>query len=402
VALSALGRNVWLLSATSLVTDISSEMLTSVLPLYLLYQLQVSPAALGVVEGVHQGGAALVRLLSGAASDRWQRYRELLATGYGLSAVSKLGLLLVGPSVGSLLAVTWLDRIGKGIRTTPRDGLLSLSVPRHALGTAFGLHRAFDTAGAVLGPALAFSLLHFIPDGYDVVFAVSLALASIGVAIIVTFVKNPQQGPDATPAENAPLARLWSDVGYRAVVVASFVLGLCTASDSLIYLTLQSALHFPRTWIPLLYVATPLVYLALSIPVGRIADKLGHLRVLFVSYSALLAVYVLGASATKIALGLPLLVANVTLLGLHYASSDGVMMALTSRLLPVQRRGVGLGLVSAGVGTGKLLGTIAFGALWSSFGSGVALRALSFALALSLTFALVHVIRKPEAFHEVE
>jgi MFS family permease len=385
VALSALGRNVWLLSATSLVTDISSEMLTSVLPLYLLYQLQVSPAALGVVEGVHQGGAALVRLLSGAASDRWQRYRELLATGYGLSAVSKLGLLLVGPSVGSLLAVTWLDRIGKGIRTTPRDGLLSLSVPKHALGTAF-----------------AFSLLHFIPDGYDVVFAVSLALASIGVAIIVTFVKNPQQGPDATPTESAPLARLWSDVGYRAVVVASFVLGLCTASDSLIYLTLQSALHFPRTWIPLLYVATPLVYLALSIPVGRIADKLGHLRVLFVSYSALLAVYVLGASATKIALGLPLLVANVTLLGLHYASSDGVMMALTSRLLPVQRRGVGLGLVSAGVGTGKLLGTIAFGALWSSFGSGVALRALSFALALSLTFALVHVIRKPEAFHEVE
>jgi nitrate/nitrite transporter NarK len=159
----AVGRNVWLLGFTSLVTDMSAEMVASVLPMYLMFHLQLSPAAVGLVEGLHQGGASIARVASGLLADNFRRYKEVAVVGYLTSALCRIGLLLVGSSTGGIAAITLIDRAGKGTRTPARDALISLSAPARGLGAAFGVHRALDTIGAMLGPVLAVALLRWAP-----------------------------------------------------------------------------------------------------------------------------------------------------------------------------------------------------------------------------------------------
>jgi hypothetical protein len=150
-------RNVVNLGLTSLFTDVSSEMISTILPMYMLFTLRMTTLQLGVVDGVYQGASAIMRLAAGVTADRSGRHKEVALAGYGLSAVCKLGLLAVGGAFGPLVAIVLADRTGKGIRTAPRDALISLSSPRSQLGVAFGVHRALDTAGGLVGPLVAFA-----------------------------------------------------------------------------------------------------------------------------------------------------------------------------------------------------------------------------------------------------
>lgn len=156
---TGIGRNVFFLGLTSLFTDISSEMVASILPIYLVFALRFTPLEFGVIDGLYQGVTALLRIVGGIAADAWRRYKEIAAIGYAASAVCKLGLIAAGGAWGALAVVLLVDRTGKGIRTAPRDALISLSSATSSLGTAFGVHRALDTAGAFLGPVVAFALL---------------------------------------------------------------------------------------------------------------------------------------------------------------------------------------------------------------------------------------------------
>src|SRR5919109_1351807 len=197
-------RTVVLLGLTSLVTDISSEMVATVLPLYLVYVGGFTPLAYGVIDGVYQGATAFVRLASGFIGDRWQRHKDVAATGYGLSAVTKLLLATAGTAVSAIGAIVLLDRIGKGIRTAPRDAMISLSTPEKQLGVAFGVHRALDTTGAVLGPIVAFAMLAIAPLAFHSLFVVSFCIALVGVAVLVLFV-DPERAPaDARERPRAP------------------------------------------------------------------------------------------------------------------------------------------------------------------------------------------------------
>src|SRR3954454_14086871 len=189
-------RTVLLLGLTSLFTDISSEMVVTVLPLYLVYVGQFSPVAFGFVDGIQRGAAALTGLASGFASDRFRRHKEVAATGYGLSAVVKLGLVTAGTALSTISALVLVDRIGKGIRTAPRDAMISLATPREDLGVAFGVHRALDTTGAMLGPLLAFGILALAANAYTSVFLVSFCIAIVGVGIIVLLVPRPRRDAD--------------------------------------------------------------------------------------------------------------------------------------------------------------------------------------------------------------
>jgi hypothetical protein len=189
-AKARVSRNVVGLGFTSLFTDISSEMVSSVLPMYLVLFLRLSPLQFGVVDGLYQGVGALVKIGFGFAADRLARHKEVAFLGYGLSAVCKIGLLAVGSAWGLLSAVIILDRTGKGIRTAPRDALISLSSSPSQLGLAFGVHRALDTLGAMIGPLLAFALLALIPNAFDAVFVASLCFALIGLAVLGLFVEN--------------------------------------------------------------------------------------------------------------------------------------------------------------------------------------------------------------------
>ena len=383
------GRNVWILGLTSLLTDASSEMVAAILPLYALYFLQTSPAMFGVVDGLQRGGASLVKLAAGWFTDRSQRHKSVAAAGYLASAVSKLGLLLAPGGASALTALVVLDRLGKGIRTSPRDAIISLSVPRGALASAFGVHRALDTTGAMLGPLLAFLVLRWIADGYDVVFAISLALALVGVAALVLFVDTSVIGA-ARPAEPlSPAARWWSP-RFVMIAVLAGAFGMATISDAFIYLSLQRKLGFDQSYLPLLFVATPAVYLTLAIPVGRVADRVGRTSVIVGGYAALLLLYVILASSAS---SLAVIVVCVFLLGSFYAMTDGVFAALASSEVPPERRATGLALVSTCGDVGRLVSSVFFGWMWSRSSPDAAARAFIPLMAVTLVLAIVVIWR---------
>ncbi|HMC80705.1 MAG TPA: MFS transporter, partial [Acidimicrobiia bacterium] len=272
--------NVALLGMTSLVTDVSSEMVSSVLPLYLTVRLGFSALQFGATDGLMGLATALTGLMGALLADRWRRYREVAGTGYGLSATSRLGLRSARgwfPILGWLTA----DRFGKGIRTGPRDALISLSAPPGRLGEAFGLHRMLDTGGALAGPLLAVVLLSVAPGSYSNVFLASFFIAAGGLAILVLFVENRSARHAGTAARLwSPLRSLWSHRLYRRVLLATALLSIAAVSDSFLFLTLRRRVSIDQRWFPILFVVESVVYLVLAVPCGRLSDRLGAGRVL--------------------------------------------------------------------------------------------------------------------------
>ena len=195
----------WALGFTSLLTDISSEMVSSVLPIYLVLYMGMSPLMFGLVDGIYQGAAAIVRVAAGVLADRWNRHKEVAAWGYGLSAACRLLIPAAGNAWGSIAAIIALDRVGKGIRTAPRDALIAQRSRSSDLATAFGVHRSLDAAGAMLGPVIAFGLLALLPNKFDVLFVASFGIAIVGLGVILLFVparirtrdKSPDTGLDS-------------------------------------------------------------------------------------------------------------------------------------------------------------------------------------------------------------
>ncbi len=377
-----------LLGVTSLLTDISSEMVAAVLPLYLLYQLQVSALQLGVIDGIYQGCSGLVRLGAGFMADRWRRQKDVAAGGYALSAASRVGLLLSGgalvPIAGSVLA----DRIGKGIRTAPRDALISLSVPQERLGMAFGVHRFLDTGGALLGPLLAFALLSLAPRSFDVVFLPSFSIALIGLGVIVLFVKNREVRRGAGAADALPwreCARLLLLPRFRGLVVLSGLLTLFTASDAFIYIGLQRRGSVAIGLFPLLYVGTALFYLLLALPAGRLADRTGRRNLYLVGQVFMVGIYavLLLPSGRGWLSGLAL-----PLLGAYYACTDGVLMAAASAELDEALRTSGLALLTTVTSLGSFASSIMIGALWTAAGMEAAFRLMGAAFVLLPTLAV--------------
>jgi MFS family permease len=345
-------------------------MISAVLPLYIVYGLDLSPLYLGIVDGLYQGVAALVRIAAGGVADRFRRLKEVAGFGYGLSAICKLGLLAASSSTPFLASVVVLDRIGKGIRTAPRDALLSMSAPRTALATAFGIHRAFDTAGAMLGPLVAFALLALVPGDFDLIFIVSFCVAVIGVALFALFVDSQKAEPSSLePTRLAAPNRfleLFKLARFRALVVVASLLSVFAISDGLVYVVLQRRAGFAVRYVPLLYVASALVYMLLAVPVGRLADRMGRQRVLVAGFALMSAMYGLllfgGSTAFAVA-------GCVALVGATYAATDGVFAALASDMVPVESRTTGLAVLTTSTTLARLLASIVFGAVWTRFGA---------------------------------
>jgi MFS family permease len=391
------GRTVVLLGLTSLLTDISSEMVVTVLPLYLVYVGGFSPLAFGLIDGIYNGATAIVRLASGFAGDRWQRHKEVAATGYGLSALCKLGLLSVGTAVTAIGAVVLLDRTGKGIRTAPRDAMISLSTPKEQLGTAFGVHRAMDTTGAMIGPLLAFGILALAPLAFHSIFLVSFCIAVLGLAVLVLFVR-PRAPEGAEAGKPAVQPTLRGAVGlvrvprYRALLVAGAALSLATASDAFIFLILQDQLDLRATLFPLLFVVSAGTFMVLAVPMGRLADRFGRGRVLLGGYVLLLLVY---AALLAPLGGWLLLIVALGMLGAYYAATDGVLMALGSAVIPEEVRGSGLALLGTATSLARLFASLAFGGLWALWGIDAALVCFAATLAVAVALAAVMLLRNP-------
>jgi len=377
-------RNVVLLGVTSMLTDISAEMVAAVLPIYLFYALGLSPLQFGAVDGAYQGAAALVRVVGGLVSDRLRRHKEVAATGYGISALCKPALLLAGNAWGVIVGVILLDRAGKGIRTAPRDALISLSTEPADLGSAFGVHRALDTLGAMLGPLLAFGLLFLTPGAFDVIFVLSFCIALLGLGVLLFFVQNPAADNSAVPSEHVSVrsaAALLAAPRFRWLVVTSAALGLTTISDAFVYLSLQRRLDFSVGFVPLLYVGTALAFMLLAVPLGRLSDRIGRLPVFLGGYALLALVYVSLLLPGGGQLGL---VAYLVAFGAYYAATDGVLMAMGASLVPSHLRATGLALLGTATGLSRLLASVVFGALWTLVGIEVAVMAFGVGLLLAM------------------
>ena len=345
------GRTVWALIA-------------SILPLYLVLQLGMQPLAFGFIDGVYQGGAALVRVAAGAMADRLQRYKAVAVTGYALSAFCRIALLAAGSSWSIITGTVAVDRLGKGVRTAPRDALISLSTDRAYLATAFGVHRALDAGGAMLGPLVAFALLAAAPTRYDILFAVSFAVAIAGLSAIILFVE-PAARVASAAAPVPPRGRIRDVVGdacFRGLLIGGFLLAVATVSDAFLYLALQRRLAVGATAFPLFYVGTSTFNAVFSIPAGRLADRWGRRAVFLCGYAALAAVYVILILPAGSAI---VVVLTLALLGLYYAATDGVLTALAAAVLPSEAAGTGLSLLATATNGGKLLSSILFGFLWA-------------------------------------
>jgi len=385
---AAVPPNVLALGSVSLVTDISSEMITAVLPMYVIFTLGLSPLQFGALNGLYFGVTALVRLAGGHAADRWQRRKLVAGGGYALSAVCKLGLLAAGSSVTGLGAVIAADRTGKGLRTGPRDALISLSSTPETLGRSFGVHRALDTVGAFLGPLVAFGLLLANPGRYDTVFVASFCIAAFAVVMLALLVRDRTEVVDhdhENPVSVGAALRLLLLPRFRRVCIAAVLLGVVALSDAFVYLLLQQRLDISAEYFPLLPLGTSAAYLLLAIPFGHLADRVGRIRVFVGGYGALLCAYLLLFGPVG---GTALLVPTLTLHGLFYAASDGVLMAAVGPMLPAQLRASGMALIQTGQSVAMLTSSVLFGAAWDRWGPHPAIGLAVASLAAAILAAL--------------
>ncbi|NUO46739.1 MAG: MFS transporter [Streptomyces sp.] len=365
------------LGTVSLITDVSSEMVTAVLPLYLVTTLGFSPLGFGALDGVYNGVSALVQLTGGHLADRIRNHKLLAGLGYGLSALCKPLLLLAG-SIGALGTVLALDRTGKGLRTAPRDAMISLSTPVERQGRAFGVHRAMDTTGAMLGPLAAFFILRAAADGYDAVFGVSACVAVLGVVVLLLFVPGRRRDTpdDEAETEARPPVRVGEALALlrvprlRALAGCAALLGLTTVSDAFVYLLLQRRAGVGEEWFTLLPLGTAVVFLLLAVPLGALADRIGRRTVFLAGHVGLLTAYALLLWAPDTPLLVP---AVLALHGAFYAATDGVLPAALAAVVPEHLRASGLAIVGTSQALARFCCSLAFGAAWTLWGDGPAL-----------------------------
>jgi MFS family permease len=372
-----------LLGVVSLLTDVSSEMINSVLPQYLTYKVGLSLVAYGFIDGLYQGVSAAVRIAGGAAADRGNHPKWVAAVGYGVSALTRIAMV-PAHAFAAITAVVTVDRLGKGLRTAPRDALITQASAPESLGRSFGVHRMLDTVGAALGPLIAFVVLWAVPDGYNSVFVVSFSFAAVGFAVLLLFVPDRPTGRPGSRVRLRDIGRQIAAPALRRPMAAAAMLGLFTVGDGFIYLSLAERDDLAAMWFPLLYVGTNIAYMLLAIPFGRLADRVGRVRVFLAGHGALLTVYLITGGPFPALAGTLLALA---LLGMYYAATDGVLAAIAAGLSAEQTRGTGIAAAQTVVAVARFSSSVLFGSFWLLLGRGTALIAAAGALLVAMAFS---------------
>jgi MFS family permease len=388
--MNAVPRTVWALGAVSLCMDLSSEMVHGLLPLFLTGVLGASMVAVGVIEGIAEATASVVKVFSGALSDRFARRKPLVVLGYGLAALSK-PLFPLAASVPLVLFARFADRIGKGIRGAPRDALIADVTPPEVRGTAYGLRQALDTVGAVLGPLAAVGLMLLFADDIRRVLWVAVVPALAAVAVLVLFVREPKrERPPTRPANPLTRTALASLGGrYWAIVALGAVLTLARFSEAFLVLRAQE-LGVALALVPLVLVVMNVVYTAVSYPAGVAADR-GHRRALLVWGLAALIAADLSIAASASVAGLA---AGIVLWGAHMGLTQGLLSTLVADAAPVDARGTAFGVFHMISGVALLAASVLAGLLWSAYGAGATFFAGAAFCALALAGLLLAAPRR--------
>lgn len=359
-----LPRAIWVLGFVSLLMDIASEMVHSLLPLFLVGSLGLSVVVVGLIEGVAESTALVVKVFSGMLSDHLRRRKLLAVVGYALGAASKPAFALA-QGAGLVVAARFVDRIGKGIRGAPRDALVADLVPPAQRGAAYGLRQSLDTVGAFVGPLLATVLMLLLAGDFRAVFWVAVLPAALAVLLLVAGVREPEAASGRaarSPIRRESLRRLAP--AYWAVVVIGAVFTLARFSEAFLVLR-AGQLGVAASFVPLVMVAMNIVYALAAYPFGRLSDSIGHRALL--GWGLL----VLVASDLVLALapGWPTLLLGVALWGLHMGMTQGLLAAMVADTAPEDLRGTAFGLFNLVGGAAMLLASVIAGVLWERIGS---------------------------------
>ena len=380
---SNIPASIWVLGFVSLLMDISSEMIHSLLPLFLVTTLGASALMIGLIEGLAEATALIVKVFSGVLSDWFGRRKGLALIGYGLGAMTK-PLFALAPSVGVVLAARLLDRVGKGIRGAPRDALVADIAPPELRGAAFGLRQSLDTVGAFTGPLLAVGLMLLWANDFAAVFWVAVIPGFMAVALLAFGVKEPPQKPGAirqNPIRRDNLARL--PAAYWQVVGIGAVFTLARFSEAFLVLRAQQS-GIPLALVPLVMVAMNLVYALSAYPWGRLSDRVSHKSLLIGGLALLIVADLILASSAHWAVVL----AGVAVWGVHMGMTQGLLAVMVADTAPADLRGTAYGFFNLVSGVALLIASLVAGLLWDRLGAPATFLtgALFSAAALALLF----------------
>ena len=355
---------VWVLGFVSLLMDVSSEMIHSLLPMFMVTVLGMSTALVGLVEGMAESTALVVKVFSGVLSDYLGRRKGLAALGYGLGAFTK-PLFAIATGVPAILSARLLDRLGKGIRGAPRDALVADMTPAHLRGAAFGLRQSLDTVGAFLGPLLAVGLMLLWANDFRRVFWVAVIPGVLAVALLIVGVREPETPPHdkrSNPIRWSNLTRL--KAGYWWVACLGVVFTLARFSEAFLVLRAQQG-GMPVALVPLVMVAMNIVYSASAYPFGKLSDRMSHTKLLGMGLIVLIAADLILASSNHWSVVL----LGVTLWGIHMGMTQGLLAAMVAHTAPADLRGTAFGFFNLLSGVAMFTASVVAGILWDRFGA---------------------------------
>jgi MFS family permease len=355
--------SVWVLGFVSLLMDVSSEMIHSLLPLFMAGVLGASSTAIGLIEGLAEATALIVKVFSGVLSDWFGKRKPLALFGYGLGAFTK-PLFAIAANLDTVLAARLLDRVGKGMRGAPRDALIADVTPEAIRGAAFGLRQSLDTVGAFLGPLLGVALMLLWANDFRAVFWVAVIPGALAVALLFAGVREPAHAPGGrrgNPIRRENLKRLGRPYWWVVAIGAAFTL----ARFSEAFLVLRASQSgIPVALVPLVMVAMNVVYAATAYPFGRLADRMSHEKLLALGLAVLIAADLVLALDG----GWPVVFAGVLLWGAHMGMTQGLLATMVADTAPGDLRGTAFGFFNLVSGVAMLLASVTAGALWDALG----------------------------------
>jgi MFS family permease len=364
-ALARIPPGIWTLGAVSMLMDVSSELIHSLLPLFLVTTLGASALTVGVIEGVAEATALITKVFSGYLSDYFRKRKLLAVLGYGLAALSK-PIFPLASSLAWIVFARFIDRVGKGIRGAPRDALVADITPPELRGAAYGLRQALDTVGAVVGPLLAIAAMLWFADNFRTVFWLAVIPAFAAVLLLVVGVREPKPAAAEKARDGAGLT--FADVGrlpsrYWWVVAIGATMALARFSEAFLVLRAQNV-GMALAWVPLVMALMSVVYAIVSYPAGVAADQKRQGMLLSGGFFALIVADVILAHASSMGGVL----AGTAVWGVHMGLTQGVLAALVAEAAPADLRGTAFGLFNLVSGVALLIASALAGWLWDSFG----------------------------------
>jgi len=360
-------RSIWMLGFVSLFMDVSSELIHSLLPVFMVSSLGATMLVVGVVEGVAEATALIVKVFSGTLSDYLGKRKGLAVLGYGLGALSK-PVFALAFSVQWVFAARFMDRIGKGIRGAPRDALIADLAAPEIRGAAYGLRQSLDTVGAFLGPLLAVALMLLWAGDFRTVFWFAVIPAALSVLLLMFGVREPESGADrrrpASPIRWQTLRELGR--AYWWVVAAGGVFTLARFSEAFLILRAQQ-LGLADAYAPLVLVVMNLVFAVSAYPIGRLADRMSHRTLLVIGLAVLVVSDLILANAQT----LPAVAIGVAVWGLHMGMTQGLLATMVADTAPAHLRGTAFGFFNLASGIAMLIASVLAGLLWDKFGVAV-------------------------------